>query len=422
MFPADSSGRSHIATTWFETIIADPGLLHASLYAALIRNKVTKHLLIDREELKIAVCQSESVQAINSRLSDPKPGVACGDLNIQSVFNLAFNSLRSQDSGSDSSSSQSQFTRPAQGPLGSLKMIDLYGGRIETMPVHCHGLNRMISVRGGLHKLELPGLGSQISYNDLIVASRLLERPSLHFVAGLDFDIATSLSVLRRVDRPLRQLGHGFRILKTLRPDSSDRLLTCLHYLSLYTLGIDDYLAVRPAAQSLIVIADQRNYVQHNLMTNIPNSKSPDTHDNDEDHLHTLCHLAATIYSLLCVFPIPAAPFHSLATRIRTILGHAKLAREFAEAPELMLWISVMGALASIGSSTGDRAWFVVALDRGFRRLKLESWDELRAILLRFLWFPSTNDYDGGVLWEEVEDSDPFDFGPPSQTSAGGVG
>lgn len=162
LFPPDSSGRSYIAVTWFETIIADHGLLHASLYAAFIRNKITKHLLIDREELKIAICQSESVQSINSRLSDPDPNVACGDLNIQSVFNLAFNYLGEQDSSSNYSS-QSQFDRPAQGPLGSLRMIDLYGGRIETMPVHCHGLNRMISVRGGLHKLELPGLGSQIS-------------------------------------------------------------------------------------------------------------------------------------------------------------------------------------------------------------------------------------------------------------------
>lgn len=235
-------------------------------------------------------------------------------------------------------------------------------------------------------------------------------------------DIVLSLSVLRRVDRPLRQLGHGFRILKTLRPGNSDGLLTCLHHLSLYTLGMDDYLAVRPEAQSLTVIAEQRSYVQHDLMTKLPNPNSQDTHDSDQDHLLTLCHLAATIYSFLCIFPIPAAPFHTLATRIRSILASARLAQELTEAPDLMVWISIMGGIASIGSSSGDRAWFVAALDRGLRRLKLESWDELRVILLRFLWFPSTNDYDGGVLWEEIEASDPFDFGPSGQISAGGVG
>lgn len=72
-----------------------------------------------------------------------------------------------------------------------------------------------------------------------------------------------------------------------------------------------------------------------------------------------------------------------------------------------------MAAIAAIGME--EREWFVAVLHRCLSRLRIESWEALKDMLLKFLWLPSTNDADGYDLWLEVEESNPFRLGQTAE-------
>lgn len=178
-----------------------------------------------------------------------------------------------------------------------------------------------------------------------------------------------------------------------------------LHRLSLYSIAVDDYIAGRSTAQSLALLGEERNFVQHGIMSLTPVLNEP---CSAGDELLDICQLAAVIFSLLCVFPYPAAKFELLVNRIRGIMSGYTFAKEWSEAPDLMLWITYMTAVASVNSE--PRIWFIKILDRCLRKLKIDSWDTLKKdVLLEFLWLPVTNDADGSDLWDEIEASNPFE-------------
>ena len=173
-----------------------------------------------------------------------------------------------------------------------------------------------------------------------------------------------------------------------------------------YTLAVDDYVEGRPEAQSLKVLADERNFVQHCLMSLTPDEETAKS--EQEASLYELCRLAAIIYSLIAVFPLPVttAPFAKLGLQIKEQISKPNIHVRWNEAPQLMLWITVMAAIASVDLS--ERSWFLLVLERLIGRLKLNSWAQMKEHLQDFLWFGSTSNSDGFNLWKEIEDSSPF--------------
>jgi hypothetical protein len=232
-----------------------------------------------------------------------------------------------------------------------------------------------------------------------------LERPHLPFVPNHKDDYDSILHSLRRPNRTLQSLGSGFWTLLAILPGSDLlALTTALERLSLYSLGIEDYITGSLFRQSLVDIADERNLCHHGLLSLIPQPHSPREHA-----LVRACRLAATVYSFLCVFPISSAPFAKLATMLKKCLSTATFSQAWKDALELAVWIVTMAAIAAIGME--EREWFVAVLDRCLSRLRIESWEALKELLLKFLWLPSTNDADGYDLWLEVEESNPFRLG-----------
>ncbi len=228
------------------------------------------------------------------------------------------------------------------------------------------------------------------------------------FQPAFNDDHDTLLRSLRRKDRRLQSLGKGFNVIGIIIPNNDTQALQfALQRLALYTLAVEDYITGSPYGQSLVVLADQRNMCQHSLISLMPNPG-----DNEHDLVHA-SRTAATIYTLLCVYPISAASFSDLATAIKKTLSTRAFEKIRREAPELVLWIVVMGAIAAIGNE--HRVWFVAVLDRCLSRLKIGSWDELKELLERFLWLSTTNDADGYDLWLEVEDSNPFKLGEDTE-------
>lgn len=218
-------------------------------------------------------------------------------------------------------------------------------------------------------------------------------------------DLISQLNAASRKNHPLVGLGRGFRVLpELLGQEAVEKLLIILKWVIQYTFAVDDHVKGRPEAQKLGCLSDERNFVQHSLMCLNPLPSDPE----DEQPLIRLARLGTVIYNLLVVFPLPAiaAPFHQLAHDIKAQLLDPSIPTWWREASDLILWATVMGAIAAIGSP--DRQWYLTILDEFTRQLGVDSWPSMRERLGMFLWFDYTNDADGLKLWREIEESNLF--------------
>lgn len=155
IFPATPSGENELAIFWIHRIVSETGLFYTYLFSQLTRNTCTQ-ILPSRAQRQIVQCHSETVSYVNTQLADP--ATACNDDNIHAVLALANHYLPE-----DTSPARVGVQGPAQGPLNSLRLLNLYGGPIQPVSMHWQGLLHMIKLRGGIEKIKLSGLAGQIS-------------------------------------------------------------------------------------------------------------------------------------------------------------------------------------------------------------------------------------------------------------------
>lgn len=98
-------------------------------------------------------CYTETIRGVHQKFQDS--AASCADENILSVYSLAYHGARRP---------QKLTETPNQGPLNTLQLLHVYGGRLETVEVHLRGLAKMLTLRGGVGKIGLPGLAQAISW------------------------------------------------------------------------------------------------------------------------------------------------------------------------------------------------------------------------------------------------------------------
>lgn len=344
---------------------------------------------------------ARAVEAVNQSMQTAE--TACTDDNILAVASLSHHDLAN---GEDTVSNNEEELRPSQGPLNALRLLNVFGGHIKPATTHTLGLLRMVELRGGINEIIYPGVAHQLCYSEVIQASRTLQAPRLDFAPCMHMDLESSLAGNRRTDHPLRQMGSGFDVLPGLDnfSNSAKILQNDLRQLAQYSLGVDDYIAGRAARKSPHLLAEERLYAQHMFLSLL--SSQSDKTESSLAPVLALCRLAGIVYSYLCVFPLPAAPFELAVDQLAAQLEANDFRDEWALAPHLMIWIVFMFGIAAMGMPEQARA--VAILDRCVRRLHIASWEELKGLLLTFLWLPITNDADGIDLWDKIEESNPL--------------
>jgi len=212
---------------------------------------------------------------------------------------------------------------------------------------------------------------------------------------------------MRHMNHPHSGPVVGFKVLHEVLPSQdATELYEVVIKLSNYMLAVDDFVMGRPRAQSLKRLANQRNFVQHCLMLKCPDETDRNLGENKA--FYTTSWLAIVIYSLITVFPIShqTAPFAQLSLRIKDFTSSPAIHTRWREAPSLMLWVTVMGALAA--ADLPERSWYISVLERLTNRLNIGSWDDMRTELQKFLWYNSVSEPDGQRLWKEIKRSSPF--------------
>jgi hypothetical protein len=202
----------------------------------------------------------------------------------------------------------------------------------------------------------------------------------------------------------LGRLGSGFWEIWGLSTTvEGSELYGVIKHICDFTIVVENHVQGRWAPRTFTVIIDQRNFVQHSLMSLKTKKELLDSNSIVEEPLYECCRLAVIAYSFLVVFPLPpvAGPFEALVAQLRMELTAIGLHNPTVPGSNLLLWILVMGAIAAIGLP--ERPWFLSQIRTLSTQMGIGEWKRMRDILQSFLWLSSTSDPDGLDLWIEMQ-------------------
>jgi hypothetical protein len=240
-------------------------------------------------------------------------------------------------------------------------------------------------------------------------ACRSLQRPVFPFLAHSDdFMIQGRISISdqERLWTSSTLACCGSEVWKAWEASTAtevQELCVVVRHMCDFMIVMENHIQGRWSPRTFTVIIDQRNFVQHSLMSLNSKQELLDDGFSVEEVLYEPCRLAVIVFSFLVVFPIPpvSGPFESLTEQLLAELMEIDISGESASRSRMILWISVMGAIGAIGLP--ERQWFLNSAREMSSRLVVQSWKALKDILQSFLWFPSTNDPDGQELWSEMQ-------------------
>ena len=204
-----------------------------------------------------------------------------------------------------------------------------------------------------------------------------------------------------KVLRPfLQNLATGFGGL----PESIqvDPLLQIIDAIRDVSIGYDLHLEQNPSAPRHIHIVWGRNTLLHDLL------RLPDKSFHDPLHpdpcLYEICRLSTFSYMLLVLFPLPRVSglHYTLAQLIKTTLDSCFIFRLWQRYAELSLWATVLGGI--LAEETALRPWFVQVSASICKERTWQSWDAVKNVCSRFLWFEQDCDRAGEAFWEEVSE------------------
>lgn len=187
------------------------------------------------------------------------------------------------------------------------------------------------------------------------------------------------------------------------------------HAMRIYVAIVDQYIRGKQVKPDLSLITDQRNLIQHTLLSLPPVSQLPydvfvASHlpHHRQQVVYEACRLAALIFGVGVTFPLPAqtSPLGSLARFLHALLRDVPISELCAtslDASVALLWVLTLGGIAASGQP--DRAWFVCALAPVAQQLGCRSWPGLKPVLEMMLWYDTACDEPGQELWMEVEQS-----------------
>lgn len=181
-------------------------------------------------------------------------------------------------------------------------------------------------------------------------------------------------------------------------------LLEVIQDIADFTVVVENYVEGRYVPRPPVVLTDQRNYVQHRLMSLESCQEIESRRTDPVDFQYEACRLACIAYSFLVVFPFPPVVglFERLSKRMQLSVLRMRTEVDDLTYPRLAMqfWILTLGTIVSVGLP--ERAWFLSELSPVVLRLGVDQYGSMPPLLQGFLWHPKTSERDGMDVFEDV--------------------
>jgi hypothetical protein len=241
-------------------------------------------------------------------------------------------------------------------------------------------------------------------------ACRTLQKPIFPFLAHsnnsvIDGGLSVSDEEHEWAMPTIGRLGTGFLdVCESSTAAELHDLWKVIQQMCEFTIIVENHVQGRWTPRTFTMLIDQRNFVQHSLMSL---KTKQELYDNDSvviEPLYECCRLAVIVYSFLVIFPIPpvAGPFEALAQQLGAEFTTVNLHDQNLSTSKLLLWVLMMGAIAAIGLP--ERRWFLSHIQTLSAHMGIAKWEEMKEILQLFLWLPSTSDPDGRDVYIEMQE------------------
>ncbi|KAL4733931.1 hypothetical protein BDV11DRAFT_213281 [Aspergillus similis] len=392
MIPS-SGAKNPYLDAWLPVSLQNPVLFSALLFSTLthrlthcLMNQKKTPASIDHKQL-ILFCQQESATRANLALKHAATAVT--DESILAVLMLTegVNAFQDRDWAGSS---------PFNPPLQGLQWLNVHGARVPHMS-HQAGLCKLVALKGGLQKINIPGAALAIFYRTLVNSTLTLTTPQIPFYSVRGHE---NSDLRFYFSSPSGMFDHGVQKFKNAG------LPFPLAYVSqgfvMYSSMVHAYVNGDNIPHDTGLLCDIRNLVHFHVMA-LP--AGVDFDDNELHPVYEACRIALIIYSVGVIFPIPpvGSPIQLLAVLLhRELSKETLLDQHTLEAGNgLLAWLITMGGIAA--HHTKERSWFARELAAVTSRTSISSWSSLRAQLKAFPWLDCACDNGGERLWEESQ-------------------
>ena len=197
-------------------------------------------------------------------------------------------------------------------------------------------------------------------------------------------------------------VGNGFRQLRQF--GLSPELVEVFQAMKIYTSMLEAYIDGSLLEPDLIRFCEQRNLIQHRLMS-LPSANKLSGISLQERQIYELCRISGIIYSTGVIFPLPARvnllPTLSRNLKYNLQACNLDLYLSLADLVDFLLWVMVMGGVTA--ACTREKAWYIKSLKKLAPAAELSQWPDAKQSLKLFLWLDNACDKAGQELWSEVE-------------------
>jgi hypothetical protein len=158
-------------------------------------------------------------------------------------------------------------------------------------------------------------------------------------------------------------------------------------------------------------LMDCRNLIQHRLLS-LPDAAgdsislfaASEADTGEARAIYGACLATTLLLSIHVILPLPApsGPRVLLLERLIVALSSVDITEELLLPgwSQMSLWCSFIGGIAALGSSS--RGYFVAKIKDTALACGLESWEEVRVELERFIWLGLSCDARAVELWREA--------------------
>ncbi|KAL4948980.1 hypothetical protein BDW69DRAFT_175378 [Aspergillus filifer] len=395
--------------SWFPMSLSDPTLFTAFLYGSLshmrvqaLNSWIPRHIFNGRHQRLLETVEMETIKMVSREMDNPDRAVC--DAMIFSVVCMAHNKAFDNPTALKST--------PFTAPMQRLQWLDVYGSLPPNL-VHIGGLIKMVNLRGGIDKIELPGLASIISFSDLVTSTTFLSRTVFPFVfLETSRKGMTMQELLGYTTATVDQYHAHFQHLGLPRS-----LAEVVCAINTYTALVDHCIQGKMSYDPSL-LADQRNFVHYNFVCLPPAPIYQDQNNTftsqprHQDLVYEIFRLATFIYSVGVVLPLPAqsTPIAKLAELLHNTLRSAPyLSLWYApQAQPVLLWILMLGGIAA--TDTPYREWYVQTLWKVVHNNRIASYNDLKCYLALIAWYPVACDRPGMDLWEDLQNVHNHEF------------
>ncbi|KAE8356109.1 hypothetical protein BDV28DRAFT_2380 [Aspergillus coremiiformis] len=297
---------------------------------------------------------------------------------------------------------------PFTPPFLDLQSLAFYGSR-KYHSTHWNFIQTLLDRLGGIHSINLYGLGWLLSIADLMFAAQALTKPRYPLV-DVEGNVLNLPSAFRAFNITLESpslSGPGFRDLLSLTPPIHEDIVDVFLHLGEFSSIVELYCNRDLDNFTLDLIADIRNQVHHRLFS-LPDEhdsaqciiqQSNDSGDGSQSlEVYHTCRLSALLYAVHVTFPVPKS------STLRTTLLSQLVEKLHDAYPTMsyavLLWCTTVAAIAAEGMI--HRQPLVLLAEKLRQDLQIQELTQFTEILRSFAWV-GVACLDGFYkLWDEM--------------------